>query len=48
MFVDHSSIHRWAIRFLPLFENIFRQYMRPTVGRELLTPTENCPPADFY
>ena len=30
--VDHSSINRWAIRFLPLLEEIFRKYKRP-VGR---------------
>jgi putative transposase len=24
--VDHSSINRWAIRFLPLLENAFRKY----------------------
>ncbi|MBC3863047.1 IS6 family transposase [Undibacterium jejuense] len=28
-FVDHSSINRWAIRFLPLIEKIFRKYKRP-------------------
>ena len=27
--VDHSSINRWAIRFLPLLENAFRQHKRP-------------------
>ncbi|MFZ6694120.1 IS6 family transposase, partial [Undibacterium sp. SXout20W] len=27
--VDHSSINRWAIRFLPLIEKIFRKYKRP-------------------
>lgn len=32
MFVDHSSINRWAMRFLPLLEKIFRQHKRP-VGR---------------
>ncbi len=24
MFVDHSSINRWAIRFLPWLEKVFR------------------------
>ena len=24
--VDHSSINRWAIRFLPLLEKAFRKY----------------------
>jgi putative transposase len=31
-FVDHSSINRWAIRFLPLLEKAFRKHKRP-VGR---------------
>ena len=30
--VDHSSINRWAIRFLPLLEKVFRQYKRPVGG----------------
>ena len=31
--VDHSSINRWAIRFLPLHEKLFRrQYKRPVGG----------------
>ena len=30
--VDHSSINRWAIRFLPLLEKVFRKHKRP-VGR---------------
>jgi len=30
--VDHSSINRWAIRFLPLLEKVFRRYRR-RVGR---------------
>jgi len=29
VFVDHSSINRWAIRFLPLLEKIFRKYSVP-------------------
>jgi hypothetical protein len=28
-FVAHSSIHRWAIRFLPWIEKMARQYKRP-------------------
>jgi len=28
VFVDHFSINRWAIRFLPLLEKVFRQYKR--------------------
>ena len=30
--VDHSTINRWAIRFLPLLELAFRQYKRPVGG----------------
>ena len=26
--VDHSSINRWAIRFLPLLEKVFRKHKR--------------------
>ena len=29
VFVDHSSINRWVIRFLPLFEKVFRKHKRP-------------------
>ena len=28
VFVDHSSINRWAIRFLPLLEKVFRKHKR--------------------
>ena len=35
--VDHSSINRWAIRFLPLLEKIFRKYKRPVGGSWPLT-----------
>jgi putative transposase len=27
--VDHSSINRWAIRFLPLLEKVFRKHKQP-------------------
>ena len=27
--VDHFSINRWAIRFLPALEKIFRKHKRP-------------------
>ena len=30
--VDHSSINRWAIRFLPLLEKMFRHHKRPVGG----------------
>ena len=29
VFVDHSLINRWAIRFLPLLEKVFREHKRP-------------------
>ena len=30
--VEHSSISRWAIRFLPLLEKMFRKHKRPEGG----------------
>ena len=30
--VDHSSINRWAIRFLPLIEKMARKHNRPVGG----------------
>ncbi len=30
--VDHSSISRWAIRFLPLLEKVFRKHKSPVGG----------------
>ena len=32
VFVDHSSINRWAIRFLPLLEKVFRTHKRQVGG----------------
>jgi putative transposase len=32
VFVDHSSINRWAIRFLSLLEKVFRKHKRPVGG----------------
>ena len=32
VYVDHSTISRWAIRFLPLLEKIFRKRKRPVGG----------------
>ena len=34
VFVEHSSINRWAIRFLPLLEKVFRKYKRPVGGSQ--------------
>ncbi len=31
--VDHSTVSRWAIRFLPLLEKIFRRKYKRLVGR---------------
>lgn len=30
--VDHSTVNRWAIRFLPVLEKIFRRQKRPVGG----------------
>jgi len=30
--VDHSTVHRWAIKLLPALQKVFRQYKRP-VGK---------------
>ena len=30
--VDHSSVHRWVVKLLPLFEKAFRKHERP-VGK---------------
>ena len=30
--VDHSSINRWAIRFLPLIKKVSRKHKRPVGG----------------
>jgi hypothetical protein len=27
--LDHSSVNRWTIRFLPLLEKVFRKHKRP-------------------
>lgn len=27
--VDHSTVNRWAIRFIPLLEKVFRKLKRP-------------------
>jgi len=32
VFVDHSSINRWTIRFLPLLEHALRKHKRPVGG----------------
>jgi putative transposase len=32
--VDHSTVHRWVIKLVPLFEKTFRKY-KGSVGQEL-------------
>jgi transposase-like protein len=32
VFVDHSTVSRWAIRFLPMLEKLFRKHKRPVGG----------------
>ena len=32
VFIDHSSINRWAVPFLPLLEKVFRKHKRPVGG----------------
>ena len=32
VFVDHSSINRWALRFLPLLEKVLRKHKRAVGG----------------
>jgi transposase-like protein len=42
--VDHSSVHRWVIKLMPLFEKAFRRHKRP-VGKAAgwMKPTSRCP-----
>ena len=37
VFVDHSSINRWAIRFLPLFERVFRKHKQCQVSLNFMS-----------
>ena len=32
VFVDHSTVHRWAIKMLPVLAAVFRRCKRPVVG----------------
>jgi transposase-like protein len=32
VFVDHSTLSRWAIRYLPLLDKIFSKHKRPAGG----------------
>ena len=40
--VDHSSINRWAIRFLPLIEKMARKHKRPVDGSWRMDETYMC------
>jgi putative transposase len=42
VFVDHSSISRWAIRFLPLLEKVFRKHKRQVGGSWRMDETYMC------
>ncbi|MGF6408380.1 hypothetical protein OKW37_000050 [Paraburkholderia sp. MM5482-R2] len=48
--VDHSTVHRWAIKVLPVLEKTFRRHKK-TVGRSwrmdetYSTPSQRSPPA---
>ena len=33
VFVDHSTVHRWAIKVLPVMAAVFRRRKRPVGGR---------------
>jgi putative transposase len=37
--VDHSSINRWAVRFLPLIEKIARKHKRPVGSSSRMAET---------
>ena len=37
--VDHCSINRWAVRFLPLIEKIARKHKRPVGGSRRMDET---------
>ncbi|REG48651.1 hypothetical protein B0G80_4910 [Paraburkholderia sp. BL6669N2] len=47
--VDHSSVHRWGIKLVPLFEKAFRRIKHP-VGKSwrmdetYSTPSQRSPP----
>jgi hypothetical protein len=50
--VDHSTVHRWALKLLPVLEKAFRRRKRP-VGKSwrmdetyirVLSPTSHSPP----
>ena len=47
--VDHSSVHRWVIKLVPLFEKAFRRYKRPAgkswrMDETYGTPSQRSPP----
>src|ERR1700692_1770269 len=48
--VDHSTVHRWVIKLVPLFEKTFRRHKRPAGkgwrrGETHSTPSQRSPPA---
>ena len=40
--VDHSSVNRWAIRFLPLIEKVARKHKRPVGASWRMDETYMC------
>ena len=48
--VDHSTVHRWALKLLPTLEKAFRCRKRPVgeswrVDETYSTPSQRSPPA---
>ena len=48
--VDHSTVHRWVTKVVPLFEKTFRKLKRPVgnrwrVDETYSTPSQRSPPA---
>src|SRR5712671_2237612 len=48
--VDHSTVHRWVIKLVPLFERTFRKHHLPVgeswrMDETYSTPSQRSPPA---
>jgi transposase-like protein len=48
--VDHSTVHRWVIKLVPLFEKTFRKYKQSAgkswrLDETYSTPSQRSPPA---
>jgi putative transposase len=42
--VDHSTVHRWVIKLVPLFEKLFRKHKRP-VGKGQMKAAKGTAPS---